>query len=103
MPGGGTHGGDFTGELVFKAASGNVSIPVSVLIGPNVFTQAGPLNFTMTLGGSNPSAADIAVSSTGTNFTFSASSATGNGGAWLSISPKGVECCNTPDNDDGDA
>ncbi len=52
----------------------------------------------MTLGGSNPTPQVLPVSSTGTNFTFSASSATGNGGAWLSISPKGGECCNTPDN-----
>ncbi len=97
LPGGGLTAGTFTGELVFKAATGNVTIPVSVLIGPNVFTHDGTLSFNMTLGGPNPTAQMLAVSSTGTNFTYSASSVTGNGGTWLSISPKGVECCNTPD------
>jgi len=98
LPGAGLTSGTFTGELVFKAAGGSVSIPVSVLIGANVFSQAATLNFSMPLGGSNPAPQVFAVSSTGTNFTFSASSFTGNGGAWLSISPKGSECCNTPDN-----
>jgi len=98
LPGKGLVAGTFTGELVFEAANGNVSIPVSVLVGPNVFSQAGPLNFSMTLGGPNPAAQIAAIASTGTNFTFSASSATGTGGAWLKISPSGIECCNTPDN-----
>lgn len=98
LPGAGLTAGTYTGELVFTAAVGSVSIPVSVLIGANVFTAASPLTFTMTLGGSNPVPQVLPVSSTGTNFTFSASSSTGNGGAWLSISPKGGECCNTPDN-----
>jgi hypothetical protein len=98
LPGGGLVSGTFTGELVFKSASGSVSIPVSVLVGANVFSQASALNFSMTLGGSNPSPQIVAVDSTGTNFTFSASSATANGGAWLKISPSGGECCNTPDN-----
>jgi hypothetical protein len=98
LPGGGLVSGTFTGELLFKAASGSVSIPVSVLVGANVFSQASAVNFSMTLGGSNPSPQIVAVGSTGSNFTFSASAATGAGGAWLKISPSGGECCNTPDN-----
>jgi hypothetical protein len=98
LPGAGLTAGTFTGELVFKAATGNITIPVSVLVGPNVFTQAAPLNFTMTLGGPNPAPQVHAVSSTGSNFTFSAASYTGTGGAWFSISPKGGECCNTSAN-----
>ena len=98
LPGAGLVSGTFTGELVFKAANGNVSIPVSVLVGANVFSQTSTVNFSMTLGGSNPTPRIVAVTSTGTNFTFSASSATGTGGAWLKISPSGFECCNTPDN-----
>jgi hypothetical protein len=98
LPGAGLVSGTFTGELVFKSASGSVSIPVSVLVGANVFSHASALNFSMTLGGSNPSPQIVAVSSTGSNFTFSASAATGTGGAWLTISPSGIECCNTPDN-----
>jgi Viral BACON domain len=98
LPGGGLTVGTFTGEVVFKATNGNVTVPVSVVVGPNVFVPAPALNFSMTLGGSNPSAQVIAVSSTGTNFAFSASSASGTGGAWLHISPSGVGCCSTPAN-----
>ncbi|MGA8150302.1 MAG: hypothetical protein WB952_05085 [Terriglobales bacterium] len=98
LPGGGLTAGTFTGELVFKAPTGNVTIPVSVLVGANVFSQGSPLNFSMTLGGSNPLAQIVAVTSTGTNFVFSGSAATGTGGAWLKISPSGGGCCSTPSN-----
>ena len=51
----------------------------------------------MTLGGTNPPSQGLAISSTGTNFAYSASQAAATGGAWLSISPTGTECCSTPD------
>jgi hypothetical protein len=98
LPGGGLTSGTFTGELVFRAATGNVTIPVSVLIGANVFSQAGALNFSMTLGGSNPSAQIIAVASTGTAINFSASAINASRTAWLTISPTGAGCCHTPGN-----
>jgi Bacterial Ig-like domain (group 1)/Viral BACON domain len=98
LPGGGLTSGTFTGELVFKAPTGNVTIPVSVLVGANVFSQGSSLSFSMTLGGSNPLSQIIAVASTGSNFSFSASATTGNGGAWLKISPTGTGCCSTPSN-----
>jgi hypothetical protein len=98
LPGGGLTSGTFTGELVFKAPTGNVTIPVSVVVGANVFSQKSPLSFSMTLGGSNPLSQIIAVASTGSNFNFSASATTGTGGAWLKISPTGTGCCATPAN-----
>jgi hypothetical protein len=98
LPGGGEIAGNYTGELVFTAATSTVTIPVSVTIGTSVYTQASPLSFRMTLGGTNPPAQMLAVSSTGTNFTYSASESTATGGSWLTISPTGAECCNTPDN-----
>ncbi len=98
LPGGGLIAGTFTGELIFTSATGSVSIPVSVTVGANVFTQGGTLNFSMTPGGTNPVPQIFQATSTGTNFTFSASAATGNGGAWLKISPTGSECCSTPSN-----
>jgi hypothetical protein len=52
----------------------------------------------MTLGGSNPSSQVVAVASTGTNFNFSAAANSATGGAWLTISPKGTNCCATPAN-----
>jgi hypothetical protein len=98
LPGGGLIAGTFTGELVFTAASSSVTIPVSVTVGANVYAQAGAMSFSMTLGGSNPASQALAVSSTGTNFLYSASESTAAGGAWLKISPTGGECCSTPDN-----
>ncbi len=98
LPGGGLTSGTFTGELVFKAPTGNVTIPVSVLVGANVFSQGSSLSFSMTLGGSNPLSQIVAVASTGSNFSFSASATTGTGGAWLKISPTGTGCCSTPSN-----
>lgn len=97
LPGGGLTAGTYTGELLFSSTSSTVSIAVSVNVGPNVYTQAVPLNFSMTLGGSNPSSQSLAVSSTGTNFTYSASESTAAGGTWLKVSPSGIECCATPD------
>jgi Bacterial Ig-like domain (group 1)/Viral BACON domain len=98
LPGGGLTSGTFTGELVFKAPTGNVTIPVSVLVGANVFSQRSSLSFSMTLGGPNPSSQIVAVASTGTNFFFSAAAYTASGGAWLKISPTGTDCCATPAN-----
>jgi len=98
LPGGGLTAGNFTGELVFEASSGSVTVPVSVTVGPNVFSQAPAISFTLAVGGTNPSPETIAVASTGSHFYFSASAAASNGGAWLQISPSGTECCDTPAN-----
>ena len=88
LPGGGLVAGSFNGQLLFQSPGGTVSIPVTVVVGPSVFSQASPLTFSMTLGGSNPPSQDLSIASTGTNFNFyllSASTATG--GSWLTINP----------------
>jgi hypothetical protein len=88
LPGGGLVAGTFNGQLLVQSSGGNVTIPVAVVVGPNVFSPLAPLNFNMTLGGSNPTPQTFSVTSTGTAFNFySEAVATGKGGNWLSISP----------------
>ena len=77
-----------------------VTIPVSVVVGSNVFGQVNPIAFTMPEGGSALPQV-LAVASTGTKFTFSSAVYTANGGNWLTISNLGGECCTTPDSDHG--
>jgi len=88
LPGGGLVAGTFNGELLFESPGGNVSIPVTVVVGTNVFSPVSPLSFNMTLGGAPPPSQNFTVASTGAAFNFyNVSVATGTGGAWLQSSP----------------
>ncbi len=88
LPGRGLVAGNFNGQLLFQSSGGNVTIPVTVVVGPNVFTQLTPLSFKMTLGGANPAAQNFSVASTGTALNFyTLAVATGKGGNWLTTSP----------------
>jgi hypothetical protein len=88
LPGSGLVAGNFNGQLLFQSSGGNVTIPVTVVVGPNVFTQLTPLSFNMTLGGANPAPQNLSVASTGTAFNFyTVAVATGKGGNWLTTSP----------------
>ena len=84
LPGGGLIAGNFNGQLLFQSPGGNFSIPVTVVVGPNVFSPVSPLNFAMALGGTNPTAQNYTVASTGTAFDFyNVAVAGGKGGSWL--------------------
>jgi len=88
LPGSGLVAGSFTGQLLFQSSGGNVTVPVSVVVGPNGFSQLTPLSFNMTLGGTNPAAQTFSVGGTGTTFNFyTVAVATGKGGNWLTTSP----------------
>jgi hypothetical protein len=88
LPGSGLVAGNFNGQLLFQSSGGNVTIPVTVVVGPNVFSQLTPLSFTMILGGANPASKAFSVASTGTAFNFyTVAVATGKGGNWLATSP----------------
>jgi hypothetical protein len=88
LPGSGLVAGNFTGQLRFQSSGGNVTVPITVVIGPNVFSPVSPLNFNMNLGGGNPLTQTFSVASTGTAINFyTVAVATGKGGNWLSISP----------------
>lgn len=98
LPSNGTVPGTFNGQIVLQTAGDQVTIPVSVTVGANVFAQVNAINFTMVQGGANPLPQMLAISSTGTNFSFSSAVYTASGGAWLKISNLGGECCSTPFN-----
>src|SRR4051794_17080247 len=54
LPGGGLTVGTFIGRVLLQSASGNVSVPISVTVGPAVFGQINGINFTKPFGGANP-------------------------------------------------
>jgi hypothetical protein len=97
LPGGGASAGTFVGQLLFQTSGDSVTIPVAVTVGPSVFTQINPLNFTMAFGGANPLAQVLNIAMTDSSTVrYSASVATAKGGSWLSISLSGNACCYTP-------
>jgi hypothetical protein len=96
LPNQGLIPGQYTGQLLYQSSNSSVTVPVSVQLGPNIFSQSPALTFTMPYGGANPLTQAATVSSNGTAFDYSAEPGTGNGGNWLSISPFGNVCCTTP-------
>ena len=82
---------------MLKAKTGNVTIPVSVTVQDPVFVQLPTVTFNTTRG-VNPPNQTISVASTGTVLRFTPIAASGKGGSWLSITPSGNGCCNTPTN-----
>jgi hypothetical protein len=97
LPGLGLIAGTFTGQLLLQSINGNVSIPVTVVVDPNVFVQVPPLIFLKTVTSSNPLPQNVTVASTGTNFNFSVIASTASGGNWLTVSgAAGCALCTTP-------
>jgi hypothetical protein len=97
LPGGGSTNGTFVGQLLFQTTGDSVTIPVAVTVGPSVFTQINPLDFTMAFGGANPLAQVLNIALTdNSTIRYSASVANAKGGNWLAISPSGSGCCFTP-------
>jgi hypothetical protein len=96
LPGGGLVAGTFTGQVTLIAASGRVTIPVTMTVGAAVFTQVNPLDFTKVFGGANPLPKMISIGSTGANFGFNAAVANSTGGNWLTINPTNYCCISTP-------
>ena len=95
LPNQGLVAGQFSGQLLFQSGSSSVTVPVSVQLGPNIFSQMAGLSFSMAYGGGNPLTQAPTVSSTGAAMNFTADYASANGGNWLSIFPNGL-CCTTP-------
>ena len=71
LPGQGLTANTFNGQLVFTAGSDVVTIPIGVVVGPNVFSQLNAISFVMPEGGANPLPQILPVVSTGTNLTLS--------------------------------
>ncbi len=96
LPNLGLVAGTFEGELLFQTPGSSVTVPVSVAVGPNVYTPPTTLTFTKAFGGSNPLSQNVTFGSTGTAISFGLSSSGGTGGNWLSISPAAGCCYGTP-------
>jgi hypothetical protein len=81
--------GTYCGQVLIQTTGDAGTVPVCATVGPNVFSQVNPINFTMTAAGPNPLPQTLDVASTGTtNFNFDvASVSSGTGGNWLTISP----------------
>jgi hypothetical protein len=95
LPNQGLVAGVATGQILFQSSAGNITVPVSVQLGTNIFVQPDPLTFSKAFGAASPLTQSLTPKSGGTNFSYTASAAAGNGGSWLSVSPSGF-CCNTP-------
>jgi hypothetical protein len=97
LPHGGALAGTYSGQVVFQTAGDTSTIPVTVTVGSDSFTQMNPISFTMPFGGANPLPQILNVSAIdGSQIRFSASANSAKGGDWLSISPSGTPCCYTP-------
>lgn len=83
LPGGGLTAGTFVGQIVVQASSGNVTVPVSVVLGSNIFSQVNPISFTKVFGGANPLPQVLTIATPGTAFNYFVSSSTATGGSWL--------------------
>ncbi|HWZ83275.1 MAG TPA: hypothetical protein VNW47_11650 [Terriglobales bacterium] len=97
LPGGGALNGEFVGQLVFQTNGDTTTVPITVSVGPSVFTQLNPISFTMPFGGANPLTQTLNVATVdNSSIRFNVGTATGTGGAWLTTSPTGSGCCFTP-------
>ena len=95
LPGQGLIAGTFIGQLLLIAPGGNLTIPVNVVVGTNVFVQQSAMSFTKSFGGTNPPSQQLTGASMGAALAFDDVEATGNGGSWLQISSCG-SWCTTP-------
>ena len=86
LPNGGLIAGTFTGQLIFRSSSGNLTIPVSVVVGDNVLSQIQALHFTKVVGGANPLPQTVTVAGTGTAISYYTEPSTSTGGNWLGAS-----------------
>jgi hypothetical protein len=87
VPGEGLVAGTFTGQVILSTDGDSVTVPVTFVVGANVFRQVNGLNFNKVLGGANPLPQIVNITSTGTAFGVLGTVATSTGGNWLSISP----------------
>jgi hypothetical protein len=89
------HKGTYLGEVIFQAASGNISVPVTLVV-PSAslatFQQFPQLSFTMTTGASNPLPQSLLMDSTGASTSATYVASTGVGGNWLSIQSPCFNC-----------
>lgn len=97
LPGGGLTAGTFIGQLLFQAAASSVTVPVSVVVGPNVFSQVNAISFTKPFSGADPLPQTLTITSPGDGPNFRFVSDTARGGDWLAVSAgAGCALCGLP-------
>src|ERR1019366_934162 len=91
--------GTFVGQIVFQtSAGGSVTVPISIVVGNNTFSQINGINFTKVSGGVDPLPQTLIVPSNGTSFNFRPAAFTATGGSWLTIATgDGCTTCATPE------
>jgi uncharacterized protein (TIGR03437 family) len=81
--------GTYGGEVLFQAPSGNMTVPVTLVMAAsntNTFEQLPGVSFTMAAGGSNPLSQTLTVASTGSYISVNSPTVqTASGGNWLQI------------------
>ncbi len=87
LPGQGATAGTYSGQVLLESASGSVTVPVTVNIGNSAFVQSNGLVFNVPPGSDSQTLNIVEIGGGGPDLT--ATSFTGNGGNWLSISPNG--------------
>ena len=100
LPGGGSLAGTYTAQLLFQTSGDTTTIPITVTVGTNVFTQVNPISFTMPAGGANPLPQILTIGNSVFNsaLPYFQIAATASGGNWLSVPACGnsVYPCYTP-------
>ena len=93
LPGLGLTAGIYSGQIILKTATDRQTVPVTYVVGANVFKTQPQLTFAKAYSGTNPAAQVISIASTATNFTFSGVASSATGGNWLVITPSSYGCC----------
>ncbi len=87
LPGQGAVAATYTGQVLLQSANGSVTVPVTVNTASSAFVQSNGLVFNIPPSSDSQS---LTVSlASGGSLDLNATSFTGNGGNWLSISPSG--------------
>lgn len=87
--------GTFIGQLLFQTATGNITVPVSVVVNNTAFRQTNAISFVKQFADPNPLPQTLTIASTQTDFDFRVASWTARGGNWLAVTGCG-SYCNTP-------
>ncbi len=86
LPNAGAIAGTYLGQLLLTAGTDTTTIPVTVVVADNAFTQVNPINFVMPAGGANPLPQIVTVTTiNGAALNFFQSTSTATGGDWLSV------------------
>ena len=99
LPNAGATAGTFQGQLLLEAGTDSTTIPVTVVVAANAFTQVNPMNFVMPAGGANPLPQIVTVNTiNSTSLNFYQVTSTATGGDWLSVPGcnNNVYPCGTP-------